>query len=386
MATIRKRTLPSGRIAWQVDYRDTKGKRRHRQFVSKRVADNFMVKARAEVAAGAHTPESDSITVRAAADLWLERCTRDGLEETTIRAYRQHINLHIAPRIGSTKLARLTVPVVGEFADQLLTDGRSHDMTERVVRTLSAIVGEAQGRGLVAVNNVREAARERFKRSKKRAARAKPRPKKPTKEELRKIIEAIPDRRRPIILTAIFTGLRGSELRGLKWEDVDLNAGILHVRRRVDRFNKFGPPKSEAGTRDIPLGPIVLNTLKAWKLACPKGKLDLVFPTGAGNVESHMNILKRIFQPIQLAAGVTVTREVIDPAGARIQKTKAKFGLHALRHAAAALWIEQGFLPKQIQTLMGHASIQQTFDLYGYLFASPDDRIAMAAVEARLLK
>jgi integrase len=380
MATIRKRKLPSGKIAWQVDYRDGAGKRRHRQFDSKRDADTFMVKARAEVAAGVHTPDSDSISVSEAADLWLERCIRDGLEETTIRAYKQHVRLHIVPRIGSTKLARLTAPAVNAFSDQLLTDRRSQDMTKRVIGSLSAIVREAQRRGLVAVNNVRDAA------PVKRSQRGKARPEMPTKGELKKIIDATPERRRALILTAIFTGLRGSEIRGLLWEDVDLKAGLLHVRRRVDRFNRFGLPKSRAGVRDIPLGPLVINTLKAWKLACPKGELGLVFPTGAGNVESHMNILKRIFRPIQVAAGVIAMRKPKDDVGATVQIPKAKYSLHALRHAAAALWIEQGLGPKQIQTLMGHASIQQTFDQYGYLFASPeDDKTAMAAIEARLV-
>jgi integrase len=65
----------------------------------------------------------------------------------------------------------------------------------------------------------------------------------------------------------------------------------------------------------------------------------------------------------------------------------AKYSLHALRHAAAALWIEQGLGPKRIQVLMGHASIQQTFDQYGYLFEARDDeQAAMAEIEARLLK
>jgi integrase len=64
----------------------------------------------------------------------------------------------------------------------------------------------------------------------------------------------------------------------------------------------------------------------------------------------------------------------------------AKYSLHALRHAAAALWIEQGLSPKRIQGLMGHASIQQTFDTYGYLLeARDDDKAAMAAVEIGLV-
>ena len=239
MATIRKRRLPSGKIVWQVDYRDGNKKRRHRQFHAKRDADSFMVKARAEVAEGIHTPDSVSITVQEAAQLWLSRCERDELEPTTIISYRQHVDLHIVPRIGSIKLSRLNVPVVEAFKDQLLNDGRSKAMTKRVLGSLAALVSEAKRRGLVAANHARDATP--IKRSKRGDAR----PDMPSKDELRRIIDTAEGSDRTFVLTVIFTGLRGSELRGLKWEDVDLNAGELHVRRRVDRFNNFGPPKSE---------------------------------------------------------------------------------------------------------------------------------------------
>jgi hypothetical protein len=64
----------------------------------------------------------------------------------------------------------------------------------------------------------------------------------------------------------------------LRWADVDLDAGRLHVRQRADRFNEIGKPKSESGDRTIPLGPLALNTLKEWKLACPKaGILGHIF-------------------------------------------------------------------------------------------------------------
>ena len=61
---------------------------------------------------------------------------------------------------------------------------------------------------------------------------------------------------------------------------------MIHVRQRADRYNAIGAPKSEAGQRTIPLPPLVVNTLKEWRLACPPGRLDLVFPNSAGNVES----------------------------------------------------------------------------------------------------
>src|SRR5262245_57263565 len=243
--SIRKRTLKSGVGVWQVDYKDSAGIRRHRQFPTRRAATAFGLQAGHEVTTGTHTADSASITVCEAAELWLARGRRDGLEQTTIESYEDHVRLHIVPRIGAVKLSRLTRPSVNAFIDQLLADGRSQDMARRVRGSLAAIVSEAQDRGLVAVNNVRQA------RQRKRSRRERPRPQMLSKPELKAVIAATPPRSQPLILTAIFTGLRGSELRGLKWEDVDLKAGELHVCRRVDRYNQFGPPMSEAGTRDI---------------------------------------------------------------------------------------------------------------------------------------
>jgi integrase len=67
-------------------------------------------------------------------------------------------------------------------------------------------------------------------------------------------------------------------------------------------------------------------------------------------------------------------------------KLRPKYGLHALRHAAASLFIEQGFSPKRVQSLMGHSSIGMTFDTYGHLFPSKDDdAAAMQQLQARLV-
>jgi integrase len=370
--SVRKRLLGDGEIRWQVDYRDGENKRRHRQFQTKREADAFHARARTEVAAGVHSPDSASITVAEAAELWIARCEREGLERTTILAYQQHVDLHIVPHIGRMKLSRLSAPMVNAFRDQLLDSGRSRDMVRRVLASLAALVSEAQARGLVAANNVRA-----ITKTKRKRAEGQGQIEMLSKDELRAIIAATPDRHRPFILTALLAGLRASELRGLLWTAVDLKSGEISVCRRVDRFNKFGPPKSEAGTRTIPMSPLLLNALKAWRLASPKGKLDLVFPNGAGNIENHGNLLARIFWPIQVAAGVTVIRQ---------GRPDAKYSLHALRHACAALWIEQGFGPKRIQVLIGHSSIAQTFDRYGYLFETrAADTDAMAAISAKLV-
>jgi len=83
----------------------------------------------------------------------------------------------------------------------------------------------------------------------------------------------------------LFTGLRASELRGLRWEDIDLPKRELHVRQRADRYNKIGKPKSGAGQRTVPLISYVANGLREWKLTS-KSKDGLVFPTNTGKANS----------------------------------------------------------------------------------------------------
>ncbi len=188
----------------------------------------------------------------------------------------------------------------------------------------------------------------------------------PAKDEVRRLIDAAPEDFKPYLIVASLCGLRASETRGLLWTDVDFADRLIHVRRRVDAFNEFGEPKSAAGSRSVPMGPAVTNTLKRWRLKCPQSDLDLVFPTKRGTIQAHSNTLKRHFKPLCHRLGLTMR-------------------WHDLRHFAVSLWIEQGFSVKEVMTFAGHSSIQMTMDRYGHLFPSPDHHRAMAEVETRLL-
>jgi integrase len=306
-----------------------------------------------------------------------------GLERTTLRQYQQHLELHIIPLIGAVKLSRFTTPMVRAFEDALARD-RSPAMVRMVRVSLSAILADAQERGLVG-QNVARALRAHRRGKEARADRRQKRKLKigvdiPSPDEIRALINVLDGRRRPLILTAIFTGLRASELRGLAWSDVDLERGELHVRQRADRYNAIGRPKSEAGERVVPLLPLLITTLRAHRLACPKGKLNLVFPSGAGNIDSHANIVKYGLHTAMIAAGV------VNASG------KAKYpGLHALRHFYASWCINRRVdggleLPlKLVQARLGHASITMTADCYGHLFPRGDDRAELAAAEKAFL-
>jgi integrase len=386
MATVRKRSWKSGgeiKTAWIADYFDQGGKRHLKTFATKKAATGWLDTTRHEVKQGMHTPESTSITVAEAAALWIRRGELEKLERSTLNKYRNHVDLHIVSFLGATKLTRLTAPGVEQFKDDLL--GRlSWEMAKKVLGSLKAILAEAVRRGLVAQNAAATVRiRSRGRDDRKLAVGQDY----PTKDEITAILSAAAGRWRPLLLTAVFTGMRSSELRGLTWDAVDFDAETIHVRQRADEWGMIGSPKSEAGHRAIPMAPPVLNALREWKQACPAidrtvstpGRLWLAFPNGAGKPESHSNIINRGFNPVQVTAGVTVPHQTLKGDDGRPLPV-AKYGMHALRHFFASWAIERGFTPKRVQALLGHASIQMTFDVYGHLFPNQEnDRAKFAA-------
>lgn len=380
MANVRKRVLNSGEIRWVADWFDASGKRRTKQFKKRKDADGYLVKVRRDLQLGVHVSDSASLTIKEASKLWLERCDDAGLERSTRDAYRQHVDLHIVPFIGARKLTQITTPTVHAFADELAKANRSGAMIKRVLRSLGAIFGEARRRGLAATNPVADArVRVPEKRRSKRVII-------PTKAELRKIIANAAGKHRAFIIAALFTGLRASELRGLRWNNVNLKDGILSVRERVDAWGDAGPPKSHAGERTVPLAPMAVKALKEHRLATPNGPEGLVFPSAEGTPINHQNIIKRIWRPLLIKAELfTLDKARSDDDGQPIKVPRYTF--HSLRHAAASLFIEQGLTPKRIQTLMGHSSITVTFDTYGHLFDDSEaDQAAVEAIETRLMQ
>ena len=409
---IRKRkwTTSDGdaREAWVFDYVDQAGKRRLKTFDRRRDAEQYAANTKVQLSKGTHVPDSASITVREAGELWLNRCRADGLEQGTIDQYEQHLRLHICPYIGTVKLSQLTVPYVSEFRDRLsngnsaLPDddtrrlARSHAMVRGVMGSLSSLLADAHVRGRVAYNAVR--ALPRMKRKDRHKPKLVIGVDIPTPDEVRRLIDAAEGKWRPFLMTAVFTGLRASELRGLRWDDVDLSAALLHVRQRADKYNVIGSPKSRSGKRTIPLPPATVRELREWKLACPKkdGRLALVFPNGAGNTENYVNIAKRGLEPTMLAAGIT--RPVLDKHGVGMRDEAGRpivqpkyTGLHTLRHFFASWCINRkedggrGLPGKVVQELLGHSSITMTMDTYGHLFPRGDDAAEMAAAERLLL-
>ena len=202
----------------------------------------------------------------------------------------------------------------------------------------------------------------------------------PTPTEMKAIIAAATSQRwRTLLLVTALTGMRASEVRGLRWCDVDLKANELHIRQRIDRWGKVGNPKSDTSSRTIPLPGPAVQALREWQMASGNRE-GPVFTSRHGKTLTLANIAIGALQAAGVAAGV------VTPEG------KAKYtGLHSLRHFYASWCINRtedggcGLPAKLVQERLGHSSITITLDVYGHLFPRGDDGGALNRAAEALL-
>ena len=277
------------REAWLVDYYDQAGERHFETFSRKKDADAKHDAIKTNVRAGVHVADSSSKTVREAAALWLDSAATR-IEPASLMDNKGHVDRFIVRRLGELKLSKLNTASARAFEDWLAKNN-SPAMTRKVMTTFGTLIADARERGFVATNVVHDLIRGRkgkWTNEKRHNGKLKVGVDIPTPEEVGAILNAAGPRWRPLFTVAALTGLRASKLRGLRWIDVDLNKNELHVRQRADRFRKIGSPKSHTGERTVPFGKIVANTLKEWKLACPKGELGLVSRSSSSRTSSSV--------------------------------------------------------------------------------------------------
>ena len=375
MATIRKRKLPSGKIAWQCDFRDISGKRRSKQFAKRRDSDTFLVKARAQILDGLFRPEASTVTVSEICEYFFEYCEgrnrrNERMTRHMLAVYRGHITNHILhPEhgIGRIKLTQLTARVIGDFRDCSREGGVTVPTMRKILATVHTILQYAILQDFVAINAAHgiKVIGPRDEGPKKVLP--------PSKEDLQKVLEAASEDFKLKIRFAATTGLRAGKQWAVRWRNLDLDSGGLHVLLRVDVYGEEGPPKSLAGVRTIPLSEHLVTALKQWRLRSKFSKQeDLVFPNQNGTHTCHGNIIKREFNKI-----FRYLNEAYEKDPESTPEPPTRFNWHGLRHFAVSTWIEAGLTPKTAQTFAGHSSLQITMDRYGHLFKSDNHKRAM---------
>jgi integrase len=371
MASVRKRKRKNSsgenKSAWVVDYTDSHGNRQRKHYFSKKAADAFRIHIEGQMQIGTYRPSADKVTVKQVCEGFLDHCRvrhqrNERMTRKMLVVYKGHINNHILnPTYGisSKKLSQVTARTVGDFRDRLRDANVTVPTARKILATFHSALEYAVAQDWVAAN-----AAHRIRvigprdEGSKRIVR-------PSKDNMRCLLQAADEDFRLMLMFAAFTGARAGEQWGVRWRDIDLEEGQLHIRQRVDAYGEEGAPKTAAGVRTVPLSAQLVGGLKAWNLKSRfKAPDDLVFANRSGRHTGHDNLVKRRFLP--LFARIEAKGTPLKP-----------FNWHALRHFAVSCWIEAGFAPKTVQTFAGHASLQVTMDRYGHLFPREDHKKTM---------
>lgn len=364
-------TDKEGRKKWIADYRDQHGIRHAPSFWTKKAAEAFYEKAKAESRGGTHVADSVSITIGKACDNFITAREAEEFAPATIEGDKGRIENHIRPYLGTVLVSRATSPRIQHFLDTDLTCSR--DMKRRVRNTLSAVFDEAIRTGAATMNPVAAVKRRRVPRRRVQVTR---KIRIPERQEARLMVDSAEGTLRPMLLISLFCGLRWGEIRALQPEDIGTD-GFITVRRAADKFSTVGPYlKTDAGRRRVPMPPLVLNAVAEFKKGREKGKP--LFTNGAGAVLFLSNIQKRWLTPLQVRLGIvdgvrTVTRR--RKAGkAVVEVPRPKYRPHEFRHFAVSLWGAVQLQTKghidwhAISEWIGHEDAAFTMATYGHLF------------------
>jgi integrase len=283
----------------------------------------------------------------------------------TIRSYAEALRLRILPALGDVRLSDVRRADVQDLADRLTAEGLAASTVQNQIDPLRVIFRRAVRRDLVAVDPTKGLELRKPDGRRDRIA---------TPEEARELLDALPSEERALWAMALYAGLRHGELRALRWSDIDLGARVIRVARGWDAKEGEQEGKSATARRTVPMIARLAPYLAAHKLATGRDGDALVFGATAEIPFEPSTVRRRA-----LAAWGWKTGPNPEPDGPRTISIKARddalerIGLHEARHTFASLMIAAGVNAKALSTIMGHATIAITFDVYGHLMPGGED-------------
>jgi integrase len=300
-------------------------------------------------------------------DRWLADSVKDTVRTRTYERYESLVRVHISPALGRVKLKNVTPAHIRGLYREKLEAGLAPRTVQYIHRTLSKALKQAVMDGMIPRN-----------------AAAAVQPPQARKEEIQPLsreqvwvfLDTVSgDRLEALYVVAISAGLRQGELLGLKWEDLDLDAGILQVRRTLSETRDgrvFEPPKSGKGRR-IRLTKRAVAALRSHRARQAEEKLrlgtlwqenGLVFASEAGTPIGGRNLIRHYKIRLERAG------------------LGKKFRFHDLRHTCATLLLRQGVHVKFVQELLGHGDVALTLNVYSHVLPDMGDAAAGAMDDA----
>ena len=345
-----------GRWAASVDLGQAGGRRRRRSFYgATRAAVAAKLQAAQRTLADGLPLPGQRQTVGDFLEVWLKDSVARKVRPRTLQRYREIVRLHLTPRVGRVPLAKLTPAHVERMMNDTLAQGASPRSACHCRAVLRTALNVAMRWGLLGRNVAGLAGPPRVPEREIRAL---------SKGDARALLAAVRgDRLEALFTVALALGLRQGEALGLRWPDVDLDAGTVTIQRSLQRFDGewcFPEPKTTRSRRTVPLPGPVITALREHRARQHQERLrlgpawqgqtwgDLVFADEAGGPLSGFHVSRR-FKALLAVAGLPEMR------------------YHDLRHGAASLMAAQGVPARVAMEILGHSQISTTMNIYAHV-------------------
>jgi integrase len=317
-------------------------------------------------------PVTTSLRLSSVVERWIVRyealVAADLRRPRTLEAHRYYLDGHLLPRLGRRRVSAITGDDVYDLVAGMRAAGCSEKTIANALATLHGVLRFARRHGWVVDDPIAKLEFDERPRPQPRRQRVLGR------DEVVRLLDCTPEQYRALVATALFTGMRISELLGLDWEDVDLDTGTIHVRAQLSRARRGAPatrvlPKTRAAVRDIPLVPQLAEILRMKRAGASGATVDWVFASQVGTPLELRNAQRR-------GLGRAAARAGLEDSG------WPPLRFHDLRHTFAShVIVDLGLDVAQVSRILGHAQITTTLSVYTHLF---DDARHAQDLKARM--
>jgi integrase len=357
-----------GKRRYEITFLDERGDRRWLTVNGKLATAQAALDERRRRRRAGETVVVENVRLAAFANAWLDSQTQ--LRPSTKALYRIQLDSHVLPKLGRLCVSEICEDDVlaliaemrdgwyyrkddeGRFVRTQRTQGYSAYTIKGALVPLGRILNAAVRRRQIPSNPMARLERGERPSLERRDVRVL------SSDEIRILLGSADGRQKPLLATALFTGLRLGELLGLTWADIDLEENVVRVRKQLDRTARRAPLKTSRAARDVELMPALSRLLEKHKNnALKAGRADpesFVFTSRTGTPLQHRNVPRRVLDPAMDQAKLT-------GAG------RPRLRFHDLRHTFAGLLIAQGHDIVFIGRQLGHSSTQVTLDVYGHI-------------------